>query len=160
MNLLLVRDQIQPSPECTLGMLNAGGKQFHTIERPWIPNPDGPGGHPDTSCIPVGTYRMSPCWNEKKGDHWILSNPQLGVYETDQDKPAGQSWGRTYVKIHIANWAHELEGCIAPGLNVVKGHDGVYMVTASTAAMDDLRAMLKNESNLTLTIENGAGSLS
>ncbi len=68
---------------------------LHSIERPWLDNA------PNISCISVGQYLM-----------------KLGMYNNG-GYPAYEVLGvedRTLIKIHIGNWAHDLEGCIALGL--------------------------------------------
>lgn len=145
MNLVLTRDIAQPDAEnCTLGMLTIPEmtiQAWQTMERPWVPCPDGACGMPGISCIQPGTYVLGPRNTPQKGDHWILSNPSLGVYESPDQVPAGQ-YGRSLVLIHSANWAHELKGCIAPGERRQKDTVGRWMVVQSVNAMNDLRALL------------------
>jgi len=38
---------------CTLGWLTLDELRLATIERPWLPNPLGPGGQTLVSCVPV-----------------------------------------------------------------------------------------------------------
>lgn len=157
MNLLLIRDIDQPATYCTLGTLQINGRKFHTIERPWLPNPAGAGGTPQTSCIPIGTYRLEPRETEARGKHWILCNRALGIYAQPQDIPASQSWGRSLVLIHAANWAHELLGCIAPGKTRFL-ENGEWMVKYSRDAMNELRTLLGNQIDLSLTIQIGGAT--
>src|SRR5690554_5983442 len=97
MNLTLVRHAYLPT--CTLGELVAGDLVLATIERPWLPNPEGRGGRPMVSCVPDGYYRLIPHESKKFGDCWALINEALGVYY--QQRPAGQTWGRTAILIHV-----------------------------------------------------------
>lgn len=157
MNILLIRDIDQSATYCTLGILQVNGRKFHTIERPWLPNPSGPGGMRQESCIPVGTYRLEPRETEARGKHWILSNRALGVYAQPQDMPNGQPWGRSLVLIHAANWAHELLGCIAPG-KARTVSNGEWMVTSSRDAMNELRTLLGNQIDLSITIQIGGAA--
>ncbi len=56
----------------TEGRLYIGGQMFATIERPWIPNPNGaPGGKPWESCVPDGMYRLAP-FVRQNGDHVFI----------------------------------------------------------------------------------------
>lgn len=72
----------------------------YTIERP------ATGEHP---CIPEGTYIARRFDSHKHGPHiWQL-----------QDVP-----GRDLIQFHIANWPHELLGCIAPGVRPRTSEDG------------------------------------
>lgn len=158
MLLTLARDKQQPRPEqCTLGVLSVDGRgTFQTNERPWVPSTAGPAGMPDESCIAFGTYRMEPRETEARGKHWILSNPTLGVYRYPADVPFN-SYGRSLVLMHAANWAHELLGCIAPGqarvrpLQLGNAFDE-WMVSASRAAMDQIRMLLAAASDLQLLV--------
>ncbi len=154
--LRLNRDALQPTPnDCMLGTLSLEVDgvpilTLQTIERPWVPTADGPWGTPNKSCIPVGTYQFVPRFNDVKKQHWILSNSHLGIYENEAEVPRGTAspqlhLGRCYVLIHSANWAHQLEGCIAPGTNRHwDGHD--WEVMHSIDAMDRLRAHIAGQS--------------
>lgn len=66
----------------------------YSMERPWLNN------EKNVSCIPAGMY-----------DCVLEYSPKFDaqLYEL-KDVP-----GRTEIKIHAANWPHELQGCIALG---------------------------------------------
>lgn len=154
MILTLTRDPQQPAPAaCTLGVLEANGRRWQTVERAWVPSSAGPCGAPGLSCVCVGTYRLRPRETEARGKHWILSNPALGVYETPRDVPRG-AYGRTLILIHAANWAHELHGCIAPGKRRFAPGNGnpEWMVAESRAAMNELRTVIGNSIDLQLIV--------
>jgi hypothetical protein len=124
--------------EVTLGTLEVGDLKLATIERPWIPNPAGKGGIPRESCIPDGTYHLQPHQSERFPRTYALIGEAQGVYY--QQRPAGQTWGRTAILIHVGNFVHEVIGCIAVGLK----HGGTSCVTSSRTAMDALRSRLKD----------------
>lgn len=152
MNVLLTRDPIQPSDTCTLGVMVINERKFFTMERPWIPDPDGGiGGKPWYSCIPAGIYRLERRETEARGKHFIISNPLHGVYRYPSDIPTGIR-ARSLILIHPANWAEELHGCIAPGKSRIKA-EGRWMVTESRAAMNELRTLIGNQLDLTLEIQ-------
>lgn len=153
MNLILTRDTTQPDHlRCTLGVLRINGSSWQTMERPWLPTDQGPSGIKGASCISVGTYQLIPRETEAKGKHWLLYNPELGVYRSPDEVPTN-AYGRSLILIHAANWAHELMGCIAPGRERVLDAKGEWMVTQSQPAMSDLRSLLLNKDHqLTLTI--------
>ena len=88
--------------------------QGDTVERPWKDN------KPYVSCIPTGTYKAFKGVSEKNGN----------VIEL-KDVP-----GRTNIQFHIANWAHELNGCIAPGMGRLK--DGVKDSAVAMGQLYDL----------------------
>lgn len=132
---------------------------FPTIERPWVPNPNGVrGGEPWRSCVPDGVYTLSP-WTRPNGDKvWILYAPELGVYRTADEHAPGH--GRHLILIHAANWAHQVNGCIAPGLlRSAMPHKGVFKqaVSHSQRAMSDLRMWLGDDHHV-LEIRNDTGA--
>ena len=79
---------------------------LHTLEPTWRDN------QPRVSCITAGQYPL------------VLGRYHRGGYPTYevQDVP-----GRAEIKFHAANWARELEGCIAPGTDrgVLRGRPAV-----------------------------------
>ena len=94
--------------EATTGTLIVDGQRFFSIEQPWR---DNQAGH---SCVPAGTYLLIPYMSPKHGATWCLHNPELNIYgQSKQPVPAG---GRSFCELHSANWAEQLEGCIALGL--------------------------------------------
>jgi hypothetical protein len=88
----------------TTGTMQVGDASFFTIERPWMDNESG------TSCVPEGTYQLIPYLSPKHGQTWCLENEALGVTAD------GHGGTRSRCEIHSANWATQLEGCIALGL--------------------------------------------
>lgn len=100
--------------DCTRGVMHCGNQSFQTIERPWIKNPAGPGGLPFESCIPDGTYRVRAYTRPSGKKAFILSNPDLGVYEQQVDMAGAV--GRYLILIHVGNTIKDIVGCIAPGL--------------------------------------------
>lgn len=124
------------SAECTLGKLTAGSLTLDTIEPPWIDDPaGGPGGAPSISCVPAGTYQLVLHDSAKHPRTWALVNHDLGIYA---DPTASM---RDDCLIHPANYAYELEGCIAPGLSRL--NDGTrWMVTSSVSAFQKLQAIV------------------
>lgn len=146
----------------TEGELIIGARVFATIEQPWTPNPDGfKGGKPFESCIPDGMYRLAPFIRPgNQAKTWMIFNPELGVYRFPQDHESGE--GRDLCLIHKANWAHEVQGCIAPGLKrhpMPRPTDGkvVQAVGSSKTAMEDMRDLLGDVQHvLLITSETGA----
>lgn len=91
----------------------------YTVERPWERN------RPTFSCIPAGLYQLT-----------------LGIY-LKHNYPAYELQNvssRANIKIHVANYAEQLEGCIAPGKEL--GWVAPYWaVTQSQTAFDELMAL-------------------
>ncbi len=160
MLVTLHRDPQQPRPtQSTLGVIECDGRRFQSVELPWIPSDDGPCGVPGKSCIAPGTYRLEARETEARGKHFILSNPQLGVYRYPQNIPSGR-YGRSLVLIHAANWAHELLGCIAPGKERIAPRASgnpydEWMLTSSKMALNELRTLLGRGYDHLLTVEGG-----
>lgn len=90
----------------TTGLLRVGQRRFFTIEQPWRNNEIG------VSCVPMGTYKLVPYNSPTHGQTFCLHNPSLNIYGPGPF-PVG---GRSYCELHSANWARQLEGCIALGL--------------------------------------------
>lgn len=129
------------APECTLGWLQFGTLRLATIERPWIANPVGPGGLPQQSCVPDGTYNARPHTSVRFPNTFALTNHALGVYYQPGDKPAGQPWGRTAILIHAGNRVRDVIGCVAVGMR----HGwmlGEHAVLDSQVALARLRDVL------------------
>jgi hypothetical protein len=134
--------------ERTTGILQVGPAIFATIERPWIPHPDGPGGLLRKSCVPLGTYRVRPHHSVNFPNTYALVNHELGVYYQPGDIPAGQKWGRSAILMHIGNRVEHVVGCIAVGTE----HGGLVMgrptaVLRSTLAMRELDRILNRQSH-------------
>lgn len=143
MILTLTRDSRDDA--CTLGTLMASNsvvRTWQTIERPWVTMPGTPAGKKGFSCIPAGSYRLLPHTSEAHPNVWALVNPMLDVYHYDEDVPINKrGLARTVVLIHPANFASELEGCIAPGKSRMKT-SGVWAVYQSRDAINEIRNVL------------------
>ncbi len=142
MKLRLRREPKQPD-DCTLGLLLIPDMSMVlcTIERPWIPSATCKGGLKGKSCVPEGEYQLVLHDSPKHPKTWALVNHDLDVvhFEGDDQDPDED---RATCLIHAANFAKQLEGCIAPGLSHAKTSTGEYMVTSSVRAMDKLRSVL------------------
>ncbi len=137
--------------DCTRGVLRVGNHSFQTIERPWVRNPDGAGGTPFESCIPDGSYRLRPYTRPSGKKAFILSNPDLGVWEQDGDR-IQTSWGRYLILIHPGNTVDDVVGCIAPGLT---GSD--RSVGSSRAAMLKMLELLEGSEHDLRILPKGTG---
>jgi hypothetical protein len=119
----------------TFGKLHVPGEfECYTIERPWAQN------RANVSCIPSGTYDL------------VLGRYNRGGYEAYEvvDVP-----GRELVKIHKANLATEVLGCIAPGFEL-GCLDGRWAVLRSLDAFDAFMSAMGGEDG-TLEITNTGG---
>lgn len=160
MNLQLVRHAYLN--DVTLGRLYAGTLVLATLEEPWRPDPDGPGGQRREggqmeSCVPDGTYTLLPHSGTKWERVWRLVNPRLGVYSMPGDIPPGQPWGRSAILIHSGVTVNSILGCVLVGLRHAR-YGGLASVEDSVKALDALRAELKVGTTHTLTIRPIAGT--
>ena len=95
----------QADGDSTVGVMTAGPLELRSIELGWHDN------RPDVSCVPAGEYTLIPYDSPKHGPTWCLHNHLLGVTADGADDT------RARCEIHSANWASQLEGCIALGLD-------------------------------------------
>lgn len=117
----------------TIGRLEHDGKAWWSIERPWKANA------PSISCIPEGDYLLQRYDSTKFGSRtWqVIGAP-----------------GRTYIAIHAANYAHQLEGCIALGAGLFADLGGV---TSSGIAIDEFYQLTAEDDELLIRIVRGEG---
>lgn len=150
-DLLLKRHSYSPTE--TMGRLYLpNGRILHTIERPWTPD-SVHGSKPMESCVPDGIYFLEPHHSKKYADTWALVNENLKVYHYPIGKP-----GRSACLLHSANFVHDVNGCIAPGLARVV-MSGKLAVTSSVTAMQILKDVLGHGSvgnRLIITRDTGA----
>lgn len=89
-----------------------------TLERPWVQNLN------KVSCVPAGGY------------------PVVLEYSPHFDRELNELKlvpGRSEVKIHVANYVRQLEGCIGVGLSVGDiDKDGIADMIGSVKALDRL----------------------
>ena len=69
---------------------------LHTVEQEW--RPTAPGGEPNNSCVPAGTYALIKHTRSNGREVVALINPGLGVYYKASDRPSGV--GRFKILIH------------------------------------------------------------
>ncbi len=119
----------------------------YTVELPWDDNQKG------SSCVPDGSYKLYP-WNSKKhGNVLVMANPELKVWVNETDIPEGEV-GRSTCLIHSANYAHELRGCIAPGIDQMTNSKGkIIGVSNSKMATRLLMSKLGDRKGHTLNIK-------
>lgn len=131
-------DRMGSTPWGTFGTLRlVDGTAFPTVERGWEYNARG------KSCIPAGVYTLN------MRSSGIVSRTSGGEFKRGWEVTGVRD--RSLIMIHPANWADELEGCIAPGRahTVINGKPGV---SASRAAFKDLMHRLAKREQWTLSI--------
>lgn len=122
--------------ECTIGRILIDEEPFgYTIERPWLNN------QAFVSCIPANSYRMvrynSPSYGP---DTWMV----------------GAVPDRTYILVHVANVAINVQGCIGLGTSVYENLTGVKN---SRIAVDEFYRRTRIETMMDLTITDGVLTL-
>ncbi|HHP0469564.1 TPA: DUF5675 family protein [Vibrio harveyi] len=114
----------------TYGELFMNGERLcYTVEREWNNN------NPSISCVPAGTYTLKRHESPRFGECFALEAPTLGV------TVYGPSV-RTHCLMHVANFPHQLEGCIAPGTAL---HSDKWGVANSKVAMSALLETLTDD---------------
>jgi hypothetical protein len=120
----------------TEGFMSFSGTVLATIEQEWREDTSRPGGESNNSCVPSGLYKLIPHTRGKDSKHVVaLVNEDLGVYYLEEHLP--EEGGRFLILCHIANWSHDVVGCIAPGVGKADSDQGP-MVTSSKSAMQKL----------------------
>ncbi len=161
MDLLLTRDPAVPAPlKYQYGQLTVHDQAglpilvLQTMEHLWIPNPNGaPCGHPDTSCVPVGTYQLAPHDTAAHPRTFALVSPDLGIYHEPADAPGVDPQRyRVACLIHAGNIVEQSKGCILVGITR-STLNGEPDVAASATALGRLLALVPWVYGHTLTIE-------
>jgi hypothetical protein len=136
MNLIMIRDTSTPNE--TLYKLQVGEQVFDAIGQP--DNHD----QPDHSCIPLGLYQLVPHDTAAHPDTWAMVNPALGVTHEPADPiPDDCTYPHRFAcLLHPANFAHQLQGCFAPGMGRSLA-GGMWMVTDSRMAFTAIQEMLE-----------------
>jgi hypothetical protein len=114
------------------------------VSRPWVDN------KPFLSCIPAGDYSLVPWDSPKYGAVVAFVNPDLHIYLDAHDVKDERA--RDKCLIHAANFPHELQGCEAPGVAVVRFAVHGWGVTHSRRTLERLRSRWKDRRNLTARI--------
>ena len=136
MSVIVRLQRFAYTPMGAFGKLRVGLFECYTVERPWKQN------RPNVSCIPSGVYELK------------LGRYHRGGYDAYEvlDVPE-----RELIKIHKANLATEVLGCIAPGFEL-GCLDGRWAVLRSTDAFNAfMQAMRSVPVSSMLEIVNAAG---
>ena len=143
------------------GTMVVDGFPIVTIERPWIPCPDRIDhlnlGKPGYSCICPGEFLLirgkSGSESVRTGQEilrWYLVDESIGLYR--HQAQCSESWQRWGVKFHPANWARQLHGCIAPGVNIQQFSGEGYGVASSNNSQRIVDRYLEGEDEARLII--------
>ena len=113
------------------------GHTFHGIEQPWRDN------LPYHSCIPPGIYTFIPWNSPTHGSCFAFVGGSVALSEEDLAPP---TITRFACLAHVANYAHDVEGC--SGLGMSKGRrtrDNIPAVWRSGDAMRKLKRILGSD---------------
>lgn len=115
--LTVVRSYLESA---TIGFMDIPSRRLQSMELPWLDNSEG------KSCIPEGTYLAV---RDTTGKHQFYAI---------KDVPK-----RSDIEIHIANYTHQILGCLALGRT--RMDDGIS-VGNSGSALNDLVDYIGDES--------------
>lgn len=134
MKITIAREYLKPSAQ---GLLSIDGMPFgRTLERAWIDN------LPLVSCIPAGEYAVK----------WTKS-PRFKRHTLEvMNVP-----GRRGIRIHSADYVHELQGCIATATDHPDGFAAGRSLVPELETL--VRAALDRGEPVTLTVENPKGAV-
>lgn len=116
--------------KATLGVLKLNEEHcpIYTLELPWREN------KADISCIPEGSYKVTPYSSEKFPDVYQINNVA----------------GRDFILLHVGNTPADTHGCVLLGKAV---NSLTPMVSNSQIALDLLKSLVGN-SEFTLIVGN------
>ena len=124
----------------TIGVMTFGGLFWTTIERPYIDN------KPNISSIPTGRYKMA-----RFSDlHGRRSSKEITLPGYNNDAwEVVDVYKRSYILIHAANWARNVQGCIGLGMGVFSSRDGV---SSSRIAIKEFYRATSDLKEMTISI--------
>jgi len=117
------------------------GQTFHGLEPPWLDN------QRFKSCIPSGAYTLLPHEAPRFGLGIAFFGGSVVLDESKKDYAE-----RFACLIHPANYARQLQGCLAPGLKQ-GNHEGAPAVWNSRKALAQMQALAEDRPGLKCRIE-------
>lgn len=121
------------TPKGTFGtLILPGGESYYTVERPWRDN------KPYVSCVPEGDYKL--VWlptttqvPQSWGAHsWYLEGGTVAIHGGKE---------RSRCCFHVGNTMDDINGCVAPGLELGRS----WMVGRSMDALEEMIQFLSKE---------------
>lgn len=101
-----------------------GQQKYFSLELPELF--EGQANIPDKTCVPAGTYVVERLWSP----HWNAMMPHLTKVP-----------GRSEIEIHIANFPHEILGCM--GIGMVRFSD-IDFIGMSAKAFEEFNEDFEN----------------
>ena len=147
MTIEIFRDNA--SRKGTHGVLNLGGKTFHTLEPPWLNN------EPFKSCVPPGEYVLLPHLSSRYGSVFIMVSPGENVFQF-QDSPGRPDSGRyACLFVHKGNEVENFVGCIGASHSYDAAND--RLLSSTTETCKEVNRLVVDEGSFRLTI-HGTGT--
>ena len=128
----------------THGTLDLNGKVYHTLERPDL------GNLPFESCIPLGQYELIPFDSPKFGQCFIMSNPDLNVFDFENNISRPGNGRYLCLFVHKGNEIENFVGCIGAGPSYDETRDRLNPST--TRACREVIAHVHEEGSYRLNI--------
>ena len=123
--------RFKKSDDVTLGQLKHEGLLLYTVERPWLNN------QANISCIPDGSYRVKRVDSPRFGENmWEIA----------------EVLDRTHILFHVANYPHNVKGCVGLGKGVFTDLSGV---TSSKKAISEFYNATKELTEMELIVSTG-----
>ena len=137
--------------ECTIGMLEVGGRKFATLENPR----DATDKH--DRCLPPGEYRLVALTRASGEKAFGIVNPSADVWLLPSDVPKPRvTDARSAVFIACGFSVNDtLGGHIAPGKGRCK-QNGTWQLELPRDAMNEIRTLIGNRFDLKLLIEDSS----
>ncbi len=126
----IVLTRLMEQTGTTIGHLDCGNFTCATIERPWLNNQKYIPHVQVGSCIPFGTYNISVKYSSKFLSEVIAV---IGVPN------------REAILIHPGNCVDDLQGCIAPGMELTEHLKKPYLIESRKALTELITIIRKRK---------------
>lgn len=134
----------------TIGVLEVQGRKFLTLEL----RAGGEGADKHDTCLPPGTYRLTPVQRAGGERCYTISNPALGVWQRPSDVPrTAATDARSAVFLAAGFGTDDLVGChvaVGKGRSKVRG---AWQVEDPRGALNEVRTLIGGAFDVTLTVE-------
>lgn len=148
MNLTLRREA--HFADGTIGVLDVQGRKFLTLELA----AGGADADKHDTCLPPGTYRLTPVQRAGGERCYSISNPTLGVWQRPSDVPRGAvTDARSAVYLAAGFGVDDLVGCHVAVGKVRSKVRGAWQLADTRGALNELRTLIGGAFDIVLTVE-------
>ena len=142
MTIERVRDD--KSVKGTHGVIELGGKTWHTLEPPDL------GNKAFESCVPLGDYDLIPFESPRYGTVFLMVNPDLNVYEFENSP--GRPDGGRYLCIlaHKGNEVENFVGC--GGASHTYDEEADRLLSSTTQSCIEFNKLVAEEGSFKLKV--------